>query len=146
MITGKVADLIDERTLVINKGKNDGVVNGMRFMVYAAEGKKIKDPDTDKEIGVLKIPKIAVEITKVEDAYSLAETYHYKTINEGGSNTAFGNITGYLSPPKYVRKYETFAIEEQTKKTIDEQRSIVKIGDIAEQIQEERVQDESREE
>jgi hypothetical protein len=135
MIIGKVAALLDDRTLVINKGSDDGVNTGMRFMIYAAQGKKIVDPDSEKELGFLKLPKLSVEVTEVYPAYSKAETYKYRTVNEGGENSILGGLGGYLSPPKYVKKYETFLIEDHTKKKINEERSIVKVGDIAEEME-----------
>lgn len=135
MITGKVASLIDERTLVINKGSDDGVKQNMRFMIYAAKGKKIIDPDSKKELGELKIKKRSVMVTDVQKSYAVAETYKYKTINEGGTNSILG-VGGYLSPPKYVKKYETFAMDESDRRAIDEERSLVKVGDIVEEIEE----------
>ncbi|OGL32316.1 hypothetical protein A3F64_03120 [Candidatus Saccharibacteria bacterium RIFCSPHIGHO2_12_FULL_42_8] len=137
MIEGKVAAILDERTLAINVGSNAGVSEGMRFMIFDAKGKKIIDPDTKKELGDFRIRKRAVRILEVSPTYSVAETYKFKTINEGGTSNVFGNIGGYLSPPKYVKKYETFAIEEEDKRAIDEERSLVKVGDIVEQIHEE---------
>lgn len=142
MITGKVAALLDERTLVINKGSKNGVKKGMRFMVYAAEGKKIIDPDSKNELGILKLPKLRVEVTEVHGNYSVAETYRYRTVNEGGTNSVLSGLGGYLAPPKYVKKYETFSIQEYDKKTIDEERSIVKVGDTVEQITKEESEDE----
>ncbi len=136
MIKAKVADLIDERTLILNKGKKQGVRVGMKFMIYAASDKKIIDPDTKKEIGTYKQSKLSVEVSSVEEHYAIAETYRYRTVNEGGTNSALGSVGGFLSPPKYVRKYETFSIEEVTRKKIDEARSIIKIGDVAEQFEE----------
>lgn len=136
MITGKVASLIDERTLAINVGSDSGVTVGMRFMIYDANGKPIIDPDTKKELGNYKVKKRAVEVTEVNSTYSVAETYKYRTVNEGGSSGVLSGLSGYLSAPKYVRKYETFIIDEEDKKAIDEERSLVKVGDIVEQIEE----------
>lgn len=135
MISGKVAALLDDRTLVINKGSDDGVGVGMCFVIYAAQGKKIVDPDSKKELGFLKLPKLSVKVVEIYPAYSKAETYKYRTVNEGGENSILGGLGGYLSPPKYVKKYETFSIDEHTKKEINEERSIVKVGDIAEEIE-----------
>jgi len=137
VIVGKVAALLDERGLVINRGSRDGVKKPMRFMIYAAHGKKIIDPDTKAELGELKLSKLAVQVVEVFPTYSIAETYKFRTVNEGGESNLFGGLTGYLSPPKYVKKYETFSIEEHTKKQIDEEKSIIKIGDIAEELLEE---------
>ncbi len=50
----KVAQIIDGWTLVINKGRDDGVSEGQRFLVYSI-GEKIFDPDTKKSLGRLEI-------------------------------------------------------------------------------------------
>lgn len=68
-------------------------------------------------------------------SYSIAETYKYRTINEGGSSGVLSGLSGYLSAPKYVKKYETFMIDDEDKRAIDEERSLVKVGDIVEQIE-----------
>ena len=132
-ITGQVADLIDNRTLVINRGEKDGVATGMLFVVYDATGRVVKDPASGSELGKIKLPKIEVKITHVDEKYSVAETHKYKEINVGGANPLF-SVTSVLSPPKYVKQYETFEIEETTKKELDKEKSIVKVGDIVEQI------------
>lgn len=132
-ITGEVAELIDDRTLVINRGSKDGVTLGMLFMVYDATGKVVKDPVTGDELGNIKLPKIEVKVTHVDEKYSLAETYKFKEVNVGGVNPLVG-IPDLFSPPKYVKKYETFKIDETTKQKLDKEKSIVKIGDAVEQI------------
>lgn len=48
-------------------------------------------------------------------------------------NTLAG-ISSILSAPKYVRQYETFEINEEYRQEIDKEKSIVEIGDIAEEI------------
>ena len=45
-----------------------------------------------------------------------------------------GNFSNILAPPKYVKKYETFEVSEQTKEEIDRAKSIVKVGDTVEQV------------
>lgn len=132
-ITGKVAQLIDDRTLVINRGSSDGVKVGMKFMVYDQTGKSVVDPDTNNELGKIKLPKIKVQISHADEKYSVAETYIFKEINVGGVNP-LSNISNVLSPPKYVKQYETFEIDESTRKKIDKEKSIVTVGDIVEQI------------
>jgi hypothetical protein len=132
-IKGKVADLIDNRTLIINKGSKAGVKDGMIFMVYDATGKTVIDPETGSELGKIKLPKIEVKVTHADDKYSIAETYKYNEVNEGGVNPLIG-MPNVFSPPKYVKKYETFDIEPFTKKQLDKEKSIVKVGDTVEQV------------
>ena len=85
-------------------------------------------------MGHVKLPKIKVKISHVEEKFSIAETYKYKEVNVGGVNT-LGGFSSILSPPKYVRRYETFEIDEEYKQSIDKEKSIVEVGDLAEQIE-----------
>jgi hypothetical protein len=61
----KIAKLIDEYTLVINKGSDDGVKDGQRFLVYAF-GEDIADPDTGLLLGKLEIVKGTGRATHVQ--------------------------------------------------------------------------------
>ena len=134
-ITGQVADLIDDRTLVINRGEKDGVELGAFFTVYDATGKVVKDPTSGDELGKIKLPKITVKVVHVDEKYSVAETYKYKEVNLGGNNPLLGvGALNVFNPPKYVKQYETFEIEESTKKKLDKEKSIVKVGDVVEQV------------
>lgn len=134
MLKAKVASLIDNRTLALNIGKKNKVTEDMIFQIFDEKGKKIEDPDTKSELGYLRLPKIKVKVTHVFDSYCVAETFQFKEINIGGTNTVLSGLGGYLAPPKYVKKYETFELDKESKKVIEEERSIVKVGDLAEQI------------
>jgi hypothetical protein len=136
-LSGKVAEIINNRTLALNIGSEAGVREGMTFRIYDGDGKKIIDPETKEELGTAKLEKVDVEVYQVEEKYSLAETFKYTEINEGGVNTAFGSISNVLTPPRYVKRYETFDVTEETKRDIEEAKSIVKVGDIAEELEEE---------
>ncbi len=132
-IVGKVADLLDDRTLIFNRGSKNGVKVNMRFKVYDPVGKEVKDPDSGENLGSVKLPKIEVSITHVFAKYSLAKTFKFKEVNVGGTGPHL-NISSIFAPPKYIKKYETFEIDESTQKQIDEKKSIVKKGDAVEQI------------
>lgn len=135
MISGRVVDIIDNRTLALNVGSEAGVELDMIFQILKDDGKEIKDDKTGEVLGRVKLPKIKVKIIHVDEKFSVAETYKYREINKGGINTLSG-MSSIFSPPKYVRQYETFEIDEQQKQEIDKERSMIKIGDLAEQIKE----------
>ena len=54
IITGKVVKVIDEYTIVINKGSNHGVNSENRFLVYRL-GEELFDPDTNESLGILEL-------------------------------------------------------------------------------------------
>ena len=135
-IIAKVAKVLDNRTLVINAGSNKGVSLNMKFLISSALNSQVVDPDTNEIIGEVAIPKVKVEITRVDEKYSIAETYEYKTVNEGGSMPNAVALSRIFDQPKLVKKYKTFEIEDNQKKAIEKEKSLILIGDIAEQIEE----------
>lgn len=136
MIKGRVVDIIDNRTLAINAGQEAGVKLDMIFQILKDDGKEIKDDQTGEVLGKVKLPKIKVKVVHVDEKFCVAETYQYKDVNKGGINT-LSTVSSIFSPPKYVRQYETFEIDENQKQEIDKEKSMVKIGDLAEEIEEE---------
>lgn len=135
-ITAKVAKILDNRTLVINAGSDKNVRLGMKFLISSSVGSEVKDPDSEEVLGEVAIPKIRVSIVRVDSKYSIAETFEYQTINEGGSIPTSMTLTKIFEPPKLVKRYKTFELEESQKRSIDEEKSVVKVGDIAEEIEE----------
>jgi hypothetical protein len=136
-ITGKVARILNSRELVFNRGAADGVNLGMKFAVLDPKGENITDPDTGDVLGSLHRPKVKVEVVKVEDKMSVARTYAKKTVNLGGSSVVGGGLSAFLMPPRYVTRFQTFKTDESTWEDIDESESIVKTGDLVEEISEE---------
>ncbi|MEO6761534.1 MAG: hypothetical protein ABI220_04140 [Candidatus Saccharimonadales bacterium] len=132
----KVAAIIDNRRLVLTGGSKAKVQIGDKFQIYAPDGKQIKDPDTGAVLGSLEIDKMSVKVIEVEEKFAVAETYKYKEVNVGGNYSPFGSISNYLTPPKIKKEYDSFEIDNSTKKEIDEIKSIIKVGDLARKIRE----------
>lgn len=78
-IEGKIAEIIDTTTVVINRGYEHDVEEGMRFIIYEP-GNEIKDPDTGDSLGTFEYVKAKVEATNVNEKFSTAETYETDTI------------------------------------------------------------------
>ena len=77
-IEGKIAEIIDTYTVVINRGHEHGVEEGMRFIIYEL-GNEIKDPDTKESLGTFEHVKAKVEATNVNERFSTAKTYEADT-------------------------------------------------------------------
>jgi len=69
-IEGKVAKILDEYSIVINVGRNNGVVNGMVFAVFVQSNEEVKDPDSGEALGKLEIIKEHVFVAHVQDKFS----------------------------------------------------------------------------
>lgn len=74
-ITGSVALVEDEYTLVINRGAAAGVTEGMVFAVFSGDGRLITDPETGRELGRLDEEKLRVKVFDVRELFARAETY-----------------------------------------------------------------------
>ncbi|MFV1975441.1 MAG: hypothetical protein ACC651_06800 [Candidatus Scalindua sp.] len=69
-IEGKVARILDEYSIVINIGRNNGVVNGMVFAVFVQSNEEVKDPDSGEVLGKLENIKEHVFVAHVQDKFS----------------------------------------------------------------------------
>ena len=65
-ITGKVAAIIDDTTLVLNLGAGDGVREGMAFAGFAAF-QEIADPDSGESLGNWEMEKARVVVEYVQE-------------------------------------------------------------------------------
>ena len=135
---GKVAWLLNSRELVINIGSEHGVTVGMYFDVLSPQSGEIRDPDTDEVLGSIERTKVRMEVTEVQRKLAVASTYRSKRVNVGGS-FGFGPISQSLMPPKWITKYETLKKSDRKplKEDIDEEDSLVKVGDPVVQVIEE---------
>ncbi len=62
----KVSKIIDDHTIVINRGSKQGVKDGERFLIYSI-GEEIIDPDSNKPLGKLEIIKGTGKATHVQE-------------------------------------------------------------------------------
>jgi hypothetical protein len=73
-IQGKVATILNERDLVINRGSLSGVKEGMIFAILEPTV-EITDPDSGNSLGSITREKIRVKIIEVEGQFSVGKTY-----------------------------------------------------------------------
>lgn len=75
----KVVKVLDDgMSVVLNKGGEDGIREGMRFHLIERTEEKLYDPDTSEFLGLLEIPKGIGEITFVQDRYSFLESRNFE--------------------------------------------------------------------
>lgn len=134
LIKGQVAEIVDSREVVINRGQRDGVLLGMKFAILSPRGQDIEDPETGESLGSLRLPKVEVEVVRVADRMSVARTFKSARRNVGGMGIGGTGIAALFEPPKYERVFETFKTDERQLEEIDESESYVKIGDPVEEV------------
>ncbi len=71
-VEGKVAKILGNNEIVINRGRGQGVRQGMLFEIFAPEGEEVWDPDTGETLGTVEDIKAKAEVTEVKDRLSVA--------------------------------------------------------------------------
>src|SRR3712207_8149121 len=71
-VEGKVAKIMSKGEIVINRGRANGVRQGMVFEVFAPEGEEVWDPDTGETLGTVEDVKAKAEVTEVKDRLAVA--------------------------------------------------------------------------
>jgi hypothetical protein len=74
-VTGKVALIEDDYTLVINRGAEAGITPGMIFAVHSDGGQLITDPESGRELGRLTRQKLRVRVFDVQPLFARAHTF-----------------------------------------------------------------------
>src|SRR3712207_6087333 len=71
-VGGKVAKILGNNEIVINRGRNAGVRPGMFFEVFAPEGEEFWDPDTGEVLCTVEDVKAHAEVTEVKVRLAVA--------------------------------------------------------------------------
>lgn len=129
-VEGQVAQVLNERELVINRGSSHGVEEGMRFAVLNRQGAHITDPETGESLGAVEVEKTLVKVVRVSDKLSVGRTF--RTFRRGGFSPPDA-LQSLLAPAR--TEVETLRTEGKTYvEELDEAESYVKRGDPVVQI------------
>jgi hypothetical protein len=75
-VEGKVAKILGNKEIVVNRGRKEGVRPGMLFEVFAPEGEEVWDPDTGETLGTVEDVKAQAEVTEVKDRLAVARLHN----------------------------------------------------------------------
>lgn len=129
-IIGKVAEIISDREVILNRGRADGVKKGMYFKILDPAGIGITDPDTGEDLGGIKRIKIVVVAVEVADRLTLAQTFRTRSVNVGGSSDiGLSTIANLMAPVKYVEQVEKLRLDPSAGKPLGPSESVVSKGD-----------------
>ncbi len=96
IIEGKVAKILDEYSIVINVGRNDGVTEGMVFVILTQSGNEIKDPDSGETLGTLENVKDYVSVAHIQDKFATCVAKELKKINKEGEISGSQTLRGAM--------------------------------------------------
>jgi hypothetical protein len=85
-VEGKVAKVLGNSEIVINRGRGQGVRRGMLFEVFAPEGEEVWDPDTGETLGTVEDVKAKAEVTEVKDRLAVARLQNVQETPFGAMN------------------------------------------------------------
>ncbi|WP_084075266.1 hypothetical protein [Demequina sp. NBRC 110052] len=128
-VKGKVARIVSDREVILNRGLDDGVEVGATFYIFDANTVDVADPDTGENLGGVRRVKALVRAIDVAPRLTLARTFRTRKVNTGGTGT-FGTL---LASPKWETKVETLRIDPQAGKPIADDEAVVAQGDPFEQ-------------
>ena len=78
---GRVAKVLSDREVILNKGANDDIKEGLRFVVFSI-GDEILDPNTRESLGCLELVKGKGEVVHVHERICTIETYEYDYVTQ----------------------------------------------------------------
>ncbi len=133
-IKGKVAKIMNERELALNRGADAGVQEGMRFQVLQPEV-VIEDPDTKEQLGILQREKIKVKVVEVHPKYSIAQTY--ETYQATFPFSAAESLGPFSAAVARTRVRTLYGEQPAAQQRIDAQGATVSVGDPVAQLPEE---------
>ena len=72
--TATIAKIIDEYTVIINRGALDDIKQGQRFLLYRLSEEEMKDPISGKSLGYLEMVKGTGKVIHVQERMSTIES------------------------------------------------------------------------
>ena len=138
-IEGKVAAILNDRELIINRGADAGITEDMKFRVLEPEH-GIEDPDTGEVLGSITNEKIRVRIAEVREKMSIARTYETYVI---GPNVIDEITRQSASLRAIVTRVRTLrGADNPGTAPFDAQASFINVGDLVIEVDDDQEQDE----
>jgi hypothetical protein len=136
-LQGRVAQILNERELVINIGENGGVRQGMKFAVLSESPTEIRDPETDEVLDVIDREKVRVRAREVRPKVTICKTYLVRTLAAGRLFPEIGGslmetLAEFRGPTKVVDTFR--ASDKDLPAPLSAEESYVKINDRVIQI------------
>lgn len=129
-LEGRVAQILNERELVINIGADKGVSLGMKFAVLVETPTEVRDPITSELLDVLDREKVRVEASEVRPRVTVCKTYKVLRTRGGPLYGSFGSL--YDAPREATETLR--AKDSSLPRPLAPEESYVKINDRVIQI------------
>lgn len=133
-LTCKVARIVSDRELILNRGKKDGVKRGTVFRILNPHPVDVKDPDTGELLGELRPVKVFVKAHDVGERMTIARTFRTRQVNVGGMGLGQLSFPDLFAPRKIETRVETLRVDHQQGQPLPASEAAVAIGDVAEEF------------
>lgn len=100
ILQGQVAQILNEREIVINVGSDRGVRVGMKFAILADKATEVYDPDNGELLDKVDREKTRVEAVEVRARITICRTYRTRTVGGGALYQSLGS--GMFAAPKQI--------------------------------------------
>lgn len=127
-VTGKVAKVLNDREVVLNKGRLEGIEEGDYIGIVDSQEFGIKDPENNNDLGDIVRFKVSLRVTQISDHLSIASTYKVSKVNVGG-NFNFGSLRAFQAA-EWVDRVERLSYEEDSALPIDPEDSRIQVSDV----------------
>ncbi|WP_342538502.1 hypothetical protein MKY15_20885 [Sporosarcina sp. FSL K6-1540] len=118
----KIIKIIDEYTVIINAGFNQGIEVGDKFQILDKKGSEVKDPDTDEVLGYLDLIKDTVNASEVHEKMSFCTTPFQASI--------YASLTASINEASFAPRQAKLNIDlEQVTGGLRESDEPIRIGD-----------------
>ncbi len=94
-IEGKIAKIIDSRTVILSVGSENGVKDGIVFAVLD-EGDEVKDPDTGESLGKWEIIKGQVMVTNTQEKMCTANPPPREATEESSGSSGWRPLSSVM--------------------------------------------------
>lgn len=108
-----VASVLSSDRVVLNKGSDDGIKVGQRYLIYELDDEDIIDPVTNESLGRLQVPKGTGKIVSVQKRISVLESDQEPSNNP---RLGFGGLTADLLTPAAMAPFRDPEVGDPVKK------------------------------
>ena len=121
----KIVKIIDEYTVIINAGTNDGIESGDKFQILDKTGSAVRDPDTNEILGHLDLIKDTVTASEVQEKMCFCSS-HY----EISFGTSFMETINTINQATIVPKQKKLNIDlDQVTGGLRKSNEPIRLGD-----------------
>lgn len=92
----KIAKILDEYSVIVNAGTDDGIEVGDQFQILDKKGSAVKDPDTGATIGHLDLIKGTINVSEVQEKMCICTSPNYVSIPATSLLSSIRDITEAL--------------------------------------------------